>query len=136
MALKKIEPARHVYQGPVVVASLKPGRKVMRIRYSTAELWGILEAKTVDPLYDDCDPDVFYLQFREDEQGTYRIAVGSRGGTRWFACAGIVNHFSRDARGRWRPNAPFPEFGTTAFRGVREKAGFVRFNIREKVRRS
>jgi hypothetical protein len=134
VALKKIEPARHRYEGPVAVVSFKTGRKVMRIRRKTAEQWGILEAQTVDPLFDDCDPDVFYLQFREDGKGTYRIAVGNRGGTRWFACAGIVNHFCNDQKGRRRPNAPFPESGVVAFRGVREKAGFVRFNVREKVR--
>lgn len=113
-------PKRHAsYPNGVVVFH---GR-IVRIPVGTCAQWGLAAYRTVEALWDDTEPDIFYLRFHADGKGTASL---SRCGAlaRTFSMMGIRVHFG----------ARFPRGDRVALRGMEEKDGFVRFNIRDVVK--
>jgi hypothetical protein len=131
MTLTKIKKARNSYEGSVIIVDVKAQRKIARIQLKTAQTWGIIGCRSVTPFSDDGDPNLLYLQFRKDKEGTYLLT--SSASTYWFACAGIIRHYSLDPQGIRKKDTPFSEDESTAFRGIREKGGFIRINLQDKV---
>ncbi|MCK9355697.1 MAG: hypothetical protein M0R22_00890 [Dehalococcoidia bacterium] len=97
--------------------------RIVRVPVDTCREWALHRYATVEALWDDTEPDIFYLRFHVGDAGS--AALSPCGVTsRTFSMVELRKHF-----GKAMPNGK-----RVAVRGVYESDGFYRFNVRDIVK--
>jgi hypothetical protein len=97
--------------------------RIVRVPVDTCREWALCRYSTVEALWDDTEPDIFYLRFHVGAAGSAALSPCGCD-ARTFSMVELRKHFS----------ARFPQGERVAVRGTYESEGFYRFNIRDIVK--